>query len=122
MLLLHTISARGIRNKYLKDLFLQWRGIIAAYDEGLVKGDAVLASAVWRNLFKGEEDVDWRNVAMVVGYMRKAVVELERVKDVGEIPRRLDGLDGVWARSLKGVKEMIGKESQGIKESISASP
>lgn len=116
MLLLHTISARGIRNRYLKDLFLQWRGIIAAYDEGLVKGDAVLASAVWRNLFKGEEDVDWHKVAMVVGYMRKAVVELERVKDVGEIPRRLDGPDGVWARSLKGVREMVGTESQGIKE------
>ena len=116
MLLLHTISARGIRNRYLKDLFLQWRGIIAAYDEGLIKGDAVLASAVWRNLFKGDEDVDWRKVAMVVGYMRKAVVELERVKDVGELPTRLDGPDGVWARSLRGVEEIVGKESQGIKE------
>lgn len=116
MLLLHTISARGIRNRYLKDLFLQWRGIIAAYDEGLIKGDAVLASAVWRNLFKGEDDVDWRNVAMVVAYMRKAVVELERVKDLDDLPRRLDGPDGVWARSLKGVKELVGKESSGIRE------
>ena len=53
---------------------------------------------------------------MVVGYMRKAVVELERVKDVGELPRRLDGPDGVWARSLKGIREMVGKESNGIKE------
>ena len=116
MLLLHTITARGIRNRYLKDLFLQWRGILAAYDEGLVKSDAVLGSAVWRNLFKGDEDVDWRNVAMVVGYMRKAIVELDKVKEVNELPKRLDGPEGVWARSLVGVREMVDKQSSGIRE------
>ena len=80
MILLHYITARGIRNRYLKDLFLQWRGILAAYDEGLVKGDAVLGSAVWRNLWKGQEDVDWVKVSMVVGYMRTALVLLDRVE------------------------------------------
>jgi cytochrome b pre-mRNA-processing protein 3 len=119
MLLLHTISARSIRNRYLKDLFIQWRGIIAAYDEGMVKGDAVLGSAVWRNIFKGKEDVDWRKVAMVVAYMRKAVVELSKIKDVDQLPRILDGRDGVWAKSLEGVREMVGKESRGMKEALS---
>ena len=114
MLLLHTISARGIRNKYLKDLFIQWRGVIAAYDEGLVKGDAVLASAIWRNLFKGDENVDWTKVAMLVAYMRKAIIELEKVKEIGDLPRHLDGAEGVWAKSLVGVKEMVEMESRSM--------
>jgi cytochrome b pre-mRNA-processing protein 3 len=116
MLLLHTISARGIRNQYLKDLFIQWRGILAAYDEGMVKSDAVLGAAVWRNLFKGEEEVDWVKVGMVVAYMRKAVVLLAEIKEVKEIPRRLDGENGIWARSLEGVKEMVVAESERVRE------
>lgn len=82
--MLHGLTSRGIRNKYLKDLFIQWRGILAAYDEGLVKGDAVLGAAVWRNLWKashtggvdGGQDVNWAGVAWVVAYMRRVLVEL----------------------------------------------
>lgn len=70
-----------IRNKYLKDLFTQWRGILAAYDEGLVKGDAVLAAAVWRNVFNAQEDVDLRGVGVVVCYMRGVMQGLEAVGD-----------------------------------------
>ena len=73
----HNMHARGIRNRYLKDLFIQWRGLLAAYDEGLVKGDAVLAAAVWRNLFKAEEEVDLRKVAAIVAYMRWSLKELD---------------------------------------------
>ncbi|KAI5481817.1 protein required for assembly of ubiquinol cytochrome-c reductase complex (cytochrome bc1 complex) [Pseudohyphozyma bogoriensis] len=36
---------------YMKDMLEQYRGSVAAYDEALVGGDAVLAAAVWRNLF-----------------------------------------------------------------------
>lgn len=63
MLILHSMGARGIRNRYLKDLFIQWRGLLAAYDEGMIQGDAVLAAAVWRNLWKAKEDVDWEKVS-----------------------------------------------------------
>ncbi|EEP76059.1 conserved hypothetical protein [Uncinocarpus reesii 1704] len=81
---MHGITSRSIRVKYLKDLFLQWRGVLAAYDEGLVKGDAVLAAAVWRNLYKGSytdvqgrgEDIDWSKIAQIVLYMRKVLGEL----------------------------------------------
>lgn len=73
MVLLHNLNAQGIRSRYLKDLFIQWRGVLASYDEGLVKGDAVLASAVWRNLFRADENVDWEKVALVVAYLRLAV-------------------------------------------------
>ncbi|KAJ5733373.1 Ubiquinol-cytochrome c chaperone/UPF0174 [Penicillium malachiteum] len=84
---LHDIASRSIRNKYLKDLFIQWRGIIAAYDEGLVKGDAVLGAAVWRNLWKAEstgpdgEDIDWTKVAWVVAYMRRVLSELSKMQE-----------------------------------------
>ena len=84
---MHGITQRSIRVKYLKDLFLQWRGILAAYDEGLVKGDAVLGAAVWRNLFKGEatgpdgQELDWAQIARVVAYMRRVLVQLSTVDD-----------------------------------------
>lgn len=94
---LHDIATRGIRNKYLKDLFIQWRGIIAAYDEGLVKGDAVLGAAVWRNLWKASptgpdgKEIDWTKVAWVVAYMRRVVSELSK-KD--EVDLATDALQG----------------------------
>ncbi|KAJ5730202.1 uncharacterized protein N7483_004710 [Penicillium malachiteum] len=84
---LHDIASRSIRNKYLKDLFIQWRGIIAAYDEGLVKGDAVLGAAVWRNLWKADstgpdgKDIDWTKVAWVVAYMRRVLSELSKMQE-----------------------------------------
>ncbi|KAI1338045.1 hypothetical protein F5Y15DRAFT_141510 [Xylariaceae sp. FL0016] len=78
---IHGISSRGLRHRYLKDLFIQWRGIIAAYDEGLVKGDAVLASAVWRNVYKGREDVDVRDLAAIVSWMRLTLQMLDQMPD-----------------------------------------
>ena len=81
MATMHNVHARMIRNKYLKDLFIQWRGLTAAYDEGLVKGDAVLAAAVWRNVFKGDEEVDLRKLGQVVSYMRAVLHRLDKLED-----------------------------------------
>jgi cytochrome b pre-mRNA-processing protein 3 len=81
MIVNHNMHARGTRNGYLKDLFVQWRGLLAAYDEGLVKGDAMLAAAVWRNVFKGAEDVDVRSVATVVSYLKRTLKALEQLSD-----------------------------------------
>ncbi|KAK4123939.1 hypothetical protein N657DRAFT_656252 [Parathielavia appendiculata] len=77
----HDLTSRMIRQRYLKDLFVQWRGLILAYDEGIIKGDAVLASAVWRNLFKAREDVDVRALAAVVAWMRAGLMELGDMPD-----------------------------------------
>jgi cytochrome b pre-mRNA-processing protein 3 len=77
----HNMHARGTRNKYLKDLFIQWRGVLAAYDEGLARGDAVLAAAVWRNVFKAKEDVDVRAIAQIVSYMRRVLKGLDKTSD-----------------------------------------
>ena len=85
----HNMHARGTRNGYLKDLFIQWRGLLAAYDEGLVKGDAVLAAAIWRNVFKADEEIDMKKIAAIVSYMRWTLQGLESLQDeavtLGEI-------------------------------------
>ncbi|KAJ5232761.1 hypothetical protein N7468_005717 [Penicillium chermesinum] len=84
---LHDMGTRSVRNPYLKDLYIQWRGIIAAYDEGLVKGDAVLGAAVWRNLWKASttghdgQDVDWTKIAWVVAYMRRVSAQLAKMDE-----------------------------------------
>ncbi|KAI0527802.1 hypothetical protein F5B22DRAFT_582404 [Xylaria bambusicola] len=77
----HGISSRALRGRYLKDLFTQWRGIVAAYDEGVAKGDAVLASAVWRNVFKAREDVNVRDLAATVSWMRLCLKMLDQMPD-----------------------------------------
>ena len=75
------MHARGTRNRYLKDLYVQWRGLLAAYDEGLVRGDAVLAAAVWRNVFKANEGVNIRALGQIVSYMRKYLAYLDGLQD-----------------------------------------
>ncbi|GAA5870655.1 hypothetical protein JCM3774_001717 [Rhodotorula dairenensis] len=59
---------------YMKDLLEQYHGACAAYDEGLIRGDAVLAAAVWRNLFGG----GWGGVGGVKG---------KRAPKAGEAPK-----------------------------------
>ena len=81
MVTVHNVHARAIRSKYLKDLFVQWRGLLAGYDEGLIRGDAVLATAVWRNIFKADEDLDFRSLGEVVSYMRGVLKGLDGMKD-----------------------------------------
>jgi cytochrome b pre-mRNA-processing protein 3 len=81
MVLNHRMNAGGTRSKYLKDLFVQWRGVLAAYDEGIGKNDAVLASAIWRNVFKANEEVDIMRLAQIVSYMRRTLAGLDSAGD-----------------------------------------
>jgi cytochrome b pre-mRNA-processing protein 3 len=115
MLILHGMSARGIRNRYLQDLFLQWRGLLAAYDEGLVKGDAALAGAVWRNMFKGDAEVDWVKVSVIVGYMRRVISMLGGIK-VDEIAKAIDGTDGIFQTARQDLFGVVKMNSAGIEE------
>ena len=77
----HRMNTRTARNRYLKDLFIQYRGAMAAYDEGLCRGDAVLATALWRNIFAADEDLDFTGLACVVGHVRRTVSALEMIPD-----------------------------------------
>ncbi|KAG0647663.1 cbp3 [Hyphodiscus hymeniophilus] len=106
MMIEHNMHARGTRNKYLKDMYVQWRGLLAAYDEGLVRGDAALAAAVWRNVFKANPDVDIRNLAEITSCMRKDLSKLDGMPD--EMLMRAD-----WAfSSPKGENTLVESKSQ----------
>ncbi|KAH7408560.1 ubiquinol-cytochrome C chaperone-domain-containing protein [Phaeosphaeria sp. MPI-PUGE-AT-0046c] len=85
----HKFNANSLRQKQLKDMFAQWRAVLLAYDEGLVKGDAMLAAALWRNLMGGRDNVDFEKLAQIVGYMRR---ELKRLDDASHD----DVVSGEW--------------------------
>ncbi|KAH8695912.1 ubiquinol-cytochrome C chaperone-domain-containing protein [Talaromyces proteolyticus] len=116
MATLHGISSRGIRNKYLKDLFVQWRGVLVAYDEGLVKGDAVLGAAVWRNIWKASSsghdghEIDWTKVATVVAYMRRVLLELSETSE-GDLVFSVGEKSGK-KKAIFGFKEIDTKLAQ----------
>ncbi|OJD17967.1 hypothetical protein AJ78_01998 [Emergomyces pasteurianus Ep9510] len=133
MTVYHGMTMRGIRNRYLKDLFIQWRGVLAAYDQGLVSGDAVLGAAVWRNIWKAShgnpkaggggdgngdtktalEEMDWRKVVVVVAYMRRVLSELSRVPDEGLV-------DAISGKRVFGLNRqdwgLVGTVSRGMNE------
>ncbi|KAG9232025.1 ubiquinol-cytochrome C chaperone-domain-containing protein [Amylocarpus encephaloides] len=90
MVVNHGMHARGTRNRYLKDIFVQYRGINAAYDEGLAKNDAVLAGAVWRNVFKASEEVDIAILAQIVSFMRRTLNGLEKLEDIAVMMQSID--------------------------------
>lgn len=103
----HGMEVRSTRNKYLKDLWQQWRGILLSYDEGVIKGDAVLAAAVWRNVFKADVEVDIGDLALVTAYVRREMIMLDGLSDQqiggGEVEfgdpaqlRRLVEKDSTW--------------------------
>jgi cytochrome b pre-mRNA-processing protein 3 len=75
----HAMTSSSARQRYLKVLFEQWLGVIVAYDEGVMKGDAVLAAAVWRNLLKANPDADMRVLAAIVSWMRYNLQRLEQM-------------------------------------------
>lgn len=109
--------ARAARHLYLKDLFVQWRGLMAAYDEGVAKrSDAVLAAAVWRNVFRADEDVDFRQLGVVVSYLRGVMKGLDGMEDEGVA--RGEVVFGDPASQREGVlmrsRLMEGVEGEGV--------
>lgn len=108
MIYSHGLDSRMARNKYLKDLFLQWRGILLAYDEGIVKGDAVLAAAIWRNLFNAQEDVDVVKLSQIVAFMRRSLRDLEAMGDL-EVVGKSEG-DRLFGKPVEE-EVLVGKRS-----------
>lgn len=109
----HGMTSSALRQRYLKDIFMQWRGLIAAYDEGIAKSsDRVLAAAVWRNLFKAREDVDFRHLAAIVAWMRATLCDLENmhVEDV------VAKADQVFRRDPRALLKLVDEPSQGVGE------
>lgn len=105
----HKFNANSLRQKQLKDMFAQWRAVLLAYDEGLVKGDAMLAAALWRNLMGGREDVDFEKLAQIVGYMRRELKRLDDAShdDVVSGQWRFNGDPGDMASTVKTTSRMM---------------
>lgn len=70
-----------------------------------MKGDAMLAAAIWRNLMGAKEDIDFQKLAQIVGYMRRELKRLENATD-DEV------VDGLW--KFKGDP---GEEASLVKQS-----
>jgi len=113
MATLHGMVARGVRNRYLKDLFVQWRGVLAAYDEGLIRGDAMMAAAVWRNIFKASEEVDAEKVAEIVAYLRREVSNMEKIED-----DRIAAAAVQFGESPAVERELVVAESKSMRETF----
>lgn len=77
----HNITSGSIRGRYLKDLFTQYRGAVLSYDEGVMKGDANLAAAVWRNVFQGREEVDVEKLVLITSWLRREMKRLAETDD-----------------------------------------
>ncbi len=61
--------------------FQVWTGTLIAYDEGLIKGDAVLATAIWRLMFEGDKNADPLKIAIVTKYVREEIARLAWLDD-----------------------------------------
>ncbi|KAL2879686.1 Mitochondrial beta-keto-acyl synthase [Colletotrichum sp. CLE4] len=110
----HGMTSSALRQRYLKEIFVQWRGLIAAYDEGVVKDDKVLGAAVWRNLFKSREDADLRQVAAVVAWMRATLQDLEAapVEDILVAPAK------VFKRDVREMFALVDAVGSQVKEDV----
>ncbi|KAL1796408.1 hypothetical protein ACET3X_004948 [Alternaria dauci] len=109
----HKFNANSLRQKHLKDMFSQWRAVLLSYDEGLMKGDAMLAAAVWRNLLGAKEDVDFEKLAQIVGYMRRELKRLDNATDdeVANGTWTFKGSPGDEASLVKAPSRMMATET-----------
>ncbi|KAK2026796.1 ubiquinol-cytochrome C chaperone [Colletotrichum somersetense] len=110
----HGMTSSALRQRYLKEIFVQWRGLIAAYDEGVVKDDRVLAAAIWRNLFKSREDADMRQVAAVVAWLRATLQDLEAapVEDLLAAPAK------VFKRDVREMFKLVDAVAPQVQEDL----
>ncbi|CAH6718365.1 protein Cbp3p, mitochondrial [[Candida] jaroonii] len=75
------INSNSVIEKFLKDYHTQVIGCVFSYDEGLMTDDITLASALWRNVFNGDPNVDIRHVESLLGYVRSQLYVLNKMTD-----------------------------------------
>ncbi|GAA5825557.1 hypothetical protein JCM11251_000283 [Rhodosporidiobolus azoricus] len=94
----YNVSQSRLVKGYMKDVLEQYHGAIAAYDEGLVRGDAVLAAALWRNLF----GAGWGGVGGVKG---KRAPKAGEAPEVGPNPLQVERPDIVASKAGEGAAQ-----------------
>lgn len=81
----HRIKLAGVKSRNIvqgstKELSSMFYGLLFAFDEGIVSDDAVLASAVWRNLFAHcRDETSMQEIVPVVEYIRSYVRSLDSI-------------------------------------------
>ncbi|KAJ3080216.1 hypothetical protein BCR33DRAFT_679467 [Rhizoclosmatium globosum] len=90
------LSKAGVRtnlDRITSDLISTYYGQILAYDEGLaLGGDAILASALWRNVFQAADDVSAQDLKKMVEYVRIQLQHLDG-KQLVELGKTIKFLD-----------------------------
>eukprot|EP00912_Choanoflagellata_sp_UC4_P001920 UC4_evm2s1233 len=81
----HKMSLFGIHDRNIvkestREFAAQFYGIVFAFDEGILEGDAVLAAAIWRNLMNARKhDLRMEDLAIMVAYIRREVKALDEM-------------------------------------------
>lgn len=71
-----------IRETYMKDFHSQMMGMIFSLDEAFARqSDDVLASALWRNIFNGDKNVDIVKLEALIRYVRMQLYVLDTISD-----------------------------------------
>lgn len=64
-------------NGIVQKMVASYYGQLLAYDEGIFKGDAVLAAALWRNFLDSDQDITPQKLEQVVIYVRRQLNRVE---------------------------------------------
>ncbi|KAH8724314.1 ubiquinol-cytochrome C chaperone-domain-containing protein [Phaeosphaeriaceae sp. PMI808] len=113
LVMYHKFEANSVRQKHLKDMFSQWRGVLLSYDEGLVKGDAMFAAAIWRNLMSSRDDVDFEKLAQIVAYVRRELKRLDMAETFDIVEGwTFSGDPGDTADLVKAPSKLMAKEGR----------
>ncbi|GME86555.1 unnamed protein product [[Candida] boidinii] len=107
---MNVLSGR-ITDSYLKDFHSQLMGIVLSYDEALASNDAVLAAALWRNIFNGEKNVDLVKLEALVRYVRMQLYVLSKTSD-----RAFGFGDFVFVNPNETVAPLTKEEEQQLKK------
>ncbi|KAJ1921642.1 Ubiquinol cytochrome-c reductase assembly protein Cbp3 [Tieghemiomyces parasiticus] len=70
------ITSGRLINQSLKDLLAHYRGSLLAFDEATVRGDAAMAAALWRNVFKTRV-ARGQELAYLTKYVRTQLFRLD---------------------------------------------
>lgn len=72
------VNSGTILNKSLKEFNQEFRGLIIAYEEGLLSDDMTLASAFWRNWVSDKTLTNPQVLSLLVEYVRQQVKEMDK--------------------------------------------
>lgn len=90
-------------------------GTVVALDESVNGSDALLADAIWRNVFSLSDDVSPRTLAMLVHYVRRELYRLARQDSRAIFDGRIKFSTDISAKTLADVTR-YGAEAEAEKE------